>query len=68
MKKDTSFTESDLKNAEQQSGKQQKVREGQPDNSILSDKDPIVPGKNDDRAFKEQDEFIDRNNNRKSEG
>ncbi|GGH82994.1 hypothetical protein HNQ91_005948 [Filimonas zeae] len=66
MKKNNSFTtESDVKNVENKQSEQQKVREGQPDSSILSDKDPVVKN---DKAFKEQDEFIDRNNNRKSEG
>lgn len=66
MKKNNSFTtESDVKNVENKQSEQQKVREGQPDSSILSDKAPVVKN---DKAFKEQDEFIDRNNNRKSEG
>lgn len=66
MKKNTSFSQSNLKFAEKQSRSGNKAN-GQPDSSILSDKKTITPAKRNNRAFKEQDEFIDSSNNRKTE-
>ncbi|BAV08441.1 hypothetical protein SAMN05421788_11424 [Filimonas lacunae] len=65
MKKNTNpATENDLKNVAQQSPDSFKVREGQPDSSILADKDPITRENKEDKPYKEQDEFISSSSNK----
>lgn len=69
MKKNTNpATSGDLKNVENNNSRQQKVREGQPDSSILADKHPIRPVKTtQEKPYEQQDEFIDHNNNSKQQ-